>query len=134
MGGFFRRVSLRDLGLRVQFGHSGGEVCMHKQAGHQNFVVIHVNGIHRVAVDFCGCKVGFDRFRQVLRMSWWPATPLEPQSCATMELLRLFHIMNLQGRINAFDFYKGLEAMSDPSKLYPLPVRTFFVLLDCRGV
>ncbi|KII83256.1 hypothetical protein PLICRDRAFT_119572 [Plicaturopsis crispa FD-325 SS-3] len=132
VGGFFRRVSLRDLGLRVQFGHSGGEVCMHKQAGHQNFVVIHVNGIHRVAVDFCGCKVGFDRFRQVLRMSWWPATPLEPQSCATMELLRLFHIMNLQGRINAFDFYKGLEAMSDPSKLYPLPDRRQALMIMIR--
>ncbi|KII90795.1 hypothetical protein PLICRDRAFT_67573, partial [Plicaturopsis crispa FD-325 SS-3] len=130
--GFFRRVRLRELGLRVQLGHSDGRICPHRQSGHQNFIVIHTNGIHRVAVDFCGCEPGFDRFRQVLRRAWWPATPLEPQSCATMEVLRLFHTVNLQGRISAFDFYKSLELMTNPNRLNPLPDRLAVFMIIIR--
>ena len=54
-GLFFQWSSLKTLGLHVQLGHPPGRFCPTKEAGHQNFMVINVNGIHSAAVDFCHC-------------------------------------------------------------------------------
>ncbi|KAJ7798666.1 hypothetical protein B0H14DRAFT_2286190, partial [Mycena olivaceomarginata] len=75
-GSHFRRTSLRALGLRVQFGHAPGEFCVSLEPGRSEFVVLHYNGIHEVAVDFCGCEHqgqvgGMDT--QLLRKGWYPA-------------------------------------------------------------
>ena len=54
---------------------------------------------------------------------WYPATVGEPKTCATFEVMRKFHVENLQGNITPYDFYKSLEAMSDPWQSTQLPVR-----------
>ncbi|KAJ8596339.1 hypothetical protein M405DRAFT_702942, partial [Rhizopogon salebrosus TDB-379] len=54
---------------------------------------------------------------QLLRVHWFPATPLEPQTCATFDVLRLFHTVNLQGHLSGYDFYKSLEFMTNPTGL-----------------
>ncbi|KAJ7138998.1 hypothetical protein C8R44DRAFT_528985, partial [Mycena epipterygia] len=64
------------LGLWVQLGHSIFSTCGTPVPGHQEFTVLHTNGLHRVAVDFCGCAewhlAGTPR-QQLLRMSWFPS-------------------------------------------------------------
>jgi hypothetical protein len=40
----------------------------------------------------------------------------------TMEVLRTFHILNLQARIPPTEFYHSLERMSDGQGLMELPV------------
>lgn len=57
-----------------------------------------------------------------MRIGWYPATPLEPQTCATIEVLRLFHMLNLQGKLPAFAFYKSLELVTDNTGLLEVPV------------
>ncbi|KZP08258.1 hypothetical protein FIBSPDRAFT_761714, partial [Athelia psychrophila] len=52
----------------------------------------------------------------------YPATPIKPQMCATMEVLQLFHYMNLQGKLTAFTFYRLLEYMTDSMGLDHPPV------------
>lgn len=118
-GAFFERLHLRDLGLRIQLNHPPGEICQWRVAGHKHFVVLHTNGIHFVHVDFCGCSPTIPHRSQLLRASWWPAMPLEPQTCATLGLLNQFHLLSLQGKTSAFDFYRSLEYVFEngPGKL-----------------
>ncbi|KAJ7201967.1 hypothetical protein B0H12DRAFT_1036111, partial [Mycena haematopus] len=75
-GVYFVKTSLRDQGLRIQFGHSPRHRCSNPQAGHSDFVVLHDNGIHKVHVDFCGCDTGdrVEHHLQLLRAGWYPAT------------------------------------------------------------
>ncbi|KAF8142768.1 hypothetical protein K438DRAFT_1475084, partial [Mycena galopus ATCC 62051] len=75
-GIFFAKTSLKKVGLRIQFGHPPREVCHNPQPGHTDFVVLHDNGIHTVAVDYCGCDSAqrAEPYIQLLRAGWYPAT------------------------------------------------------------
>lgn len=84
-------------------------------------MVIHTNGIHMVGVDFCRCR-GVPHHKQLLRIAWWPATPLAPKTCATMECLRQFHLLNLQANVTAFGYYSALQHLSDNVGLEQFPV------------
>jgi hypothetical protein len=116
------------MGLRVQLGHRVGETCDAPQAGHKDFAVIHTNSIHPVALDYCGCRdehiVG-SRRQQLLRRSWYPATHKEPKTCSTIVGLDTFHIMTLQGKVTAYDYYSGLEKLTDNTGLVKVRVRVF---------
>lgn len=91
-------------------------------AGTKDFIVVHVNGIHQVSLDFCGCYTHAEHWCQLLRFGWYPATPINPQTCATIHVLRDFHVKNLQGKISAHDFYQSLVRMTDGYGIEPIPV------------
>ena len=120
-GLFFQRSTLKELGLRVQLGHAPGQYCPTREAASKDFVVIHTNGIHLVNVDYCRCH-SLSHRTQLLQVAWWPATPLDPQTCATMEVLRHFQILNLQGKLTGFSFYRALEYQTDNTGLNKPPV------------
>lgn len=88
-------------------------------------MVFHTNGIHCVSLDFCGCSNAAPDCRQILEAGWFPATPLEPQTCATNACLRQFQTLNLQGNISPYDYYTALELMTDPLQTLNLPVSIF---------
>jgi len=98
--------------------------CPHRELGHSKFVVIVSNGIHSVNVDFCGCPGHPEHFVQLLEIRWWPSTPITPQTAATMDVLRFFHVMNLQARLAPTDFYRALERLTDGQGLTEVPVRS----------
>lgn len=127
---FFHKVTLQSLGLRVQLGHQMGTLCPFCTRGHKDFVVLHLNGIHVINLDFCGCPGALPFRNQLLEMGWWPSTPLEPQSAATMDVLRSFHIWNLQGHIAPTDFYRGLEQITCGDGLVSLPVSFSLLMLE----
>lgn len=67
-GDYFKHVTLKSLGLHVQLGHPPGSVCYNrKPAAGNDFVVIDVNGIHEVNLDFCGCVRAQTHYKQPLR-------------------------------------------------------------------
>jgi len=127
-GSFFQRITLRDLGLHVQLGHAFGESCPTWLAANATFHVIHSNGIHHVAINQCRCH-GIPLYKQLLRIGWWPATPLNPRSAATFEVLRHFHLLNLQGKVTGYSFYQTLVYQTDNTGLNPPPVRSRVPLL-----
>lgn len=132
--GFFQRTTLQTLGLRIQLGHPLGQSCPFRARAHQNFVVIHVNGIHLINLDFCACSGSPTPREQLLEVGWWPSTPLEPQSAASMAVLRSFHTWNLQGQISSTDFYRGLEQMTCGNGLSSVPVSIYlFVAWNHHG-
>ncbi|EMD36180.1 hypothetical protein CERSUDRAFT_24966, partial [Gelatoporia subvermispora B] len=110
-GRYFERLSLHELSLVVQLGHRPRSSCLASTP--RNMTIVHVNGIHRVKARFCECDVSVERWQQCIRMGWWPATVLEPETCFTLALMRLFHTLNLQGNITAYDFYRTLEGLTD---------------------
>jgi len=121
----FHRVTFKDLGLRVQLGHPIGDPCPYRESGHTKFMVIARNSIQHVNVDFCACPGHPPHFVQCLEMRWWPSTPISPQTVATMDVLRSFHVMNLQARLAPTDFYRSLERLTDGHGLATIPVSEF---------
>ncbi|TDL13658.1 hypothetical protein BD410DRAFT_735054 [Rickenella mellea] len=118
-GEFFEATSLHDYGLRVQLGHARGSTCTSPRPAPCDFTVIHTNGIHVVTVDYCACRNGDpgDRIQQLLRREWFPASQIEPQTCCTFSVLDLFHVMTLQSKVSAYDFYSALAKLTDMTGL-----------------
>lgn len=115
-GRCFEDVSLALLGLRLQLGHAEGETCAAPQAGNVDFSVVHVNGLHAVAVDFCNCKPAASAIphrEQLLQRGLLPATIRDPQTCCTFEVLNQFQLVTLQGKLTGYDYYTSLERMTD---------------------
>ncbi|KAI0054692.1 hypothetical protein BV25DRAFT_1873293 [Artomyces pyxidatus] len=113
-GKFFEPHSLEKAGLRVQLGHDG-QACPMPHFRKSPISVIHTNGFHSVAINFCDCgRAGSSRrIVQLLRARWWPATVNRPQTVTTFAVLKLFHALTLQGKVNAYDFYMGLVRLTD---------------------
>ncbi|KAJ7211675.1 hypothetical protein GGX14DRAFT_564905 [Mycena pura] len=122
--GYFQPCSLVSISpsLRFQLGHPPGEDCDFRDGPHK-FVVLDNNGIHELAVDICGCIGAPSIMDQLLNIGWFPAAVKEPETCATLSLLRRFHTLNLQGRVPAYDFYNALEVLSDRAGMRNLPDR-----------
>ncbi|KAG6805471.1 hypothetical protein H0H92_015245, partial [Tricholoma furcatifolium] len=127
----FKKVSLASLGFRVQLGH-GGQPCVFSRPAHKDLLIFHTNGIHSILVDYCGCNADYSLQKQMMDVAWFPATPLEPQTCATFSLLHEFHALNLQGKVSGYDFYKTLVHLTDGSGLRKLPDRLQQFMLIIR--
>jgi len=65
------KIALKELGLRVQLGHSQANSVQRENAC-KDFVVIHTNGIHLVNVDYCVATRS--PIAPLLRTAWWPST------------------------------------------------------------
>ncbi|KAG2092145.1 uncharacterized protein F5147DRAFT_748044 [Suillus discolor] len=83
-GQYFERTSLKDIGLRVQLGHSD-MTCACPVRGHTDFLVLHVNGIHRV----------------------------NPQTACTRQVLEHFLLLTWSSKVSAFEYYQTLERLTD---------------------
>ncbi|KAJ3535047.1 hypothetical protein NM688_g7034 [Phlebia brevispora] len=120
-GHFFELTSLKNIGFILQLGHSSGS-CKNPVAGPCDFVVIHTNGLHEVAVQFCMCEnvqVAGNRLQQLLRLELYPATISMPSTCATFRALDHYHLLTLQSKIPGYDYYLSLEYLSNNAGLGP---------------
>ncbi|KAJ6456814.1 hypothetical protein C8R47DRAFT_1227696 [Mycena vitilis] len=117
------RTKLKELGLRVQLGHPPGSICTRRYSARTDFVLYDLSGVHEINVDFCGCDPQVEPHVQLLRACWWPATVLMPNTCATLAVLRLFHVINCLGKLSAYDFLRGLEVCTNHDGLDKPPDR-----------
>ncbi|KAJ7030498.1 hypothetical protein C8F04DRAFT_1263797 [Mycena alexandri] len=121
--GFFRPTTLDELGLRIQLGHAPGSYCPKATSAHKDFVLMDTLGIRTVKLNFCGCDSTVTHRQQLMRACLWPATSLDPQTCATFNAIRLFEVQNCLGKISAYDFVRSLELLSNADGLTPPPYR-----------
>ncbi|KAG1856534.1 hypothetical protein C8R48DRAFT_608216, partial [Suillus tomentosus] len=120
-GLFFQRIKLKTLGLRVQLGHTPSDRCYNPRPSKgDDFVVIDINGIHEIGLDFCGCETAQVRYKQLSRARWYPATTTEPQTGATFNVLEHFHLLSYESKISAYEFFHGLARRTDNSGLSPI--------------
>ncbi|KAJ3765551.1 hypothetical protein FB446DRAFT_709371 [Lentinula raphanica] len=76
-------------------------------------------------VEYCSCPNQFlagEYWQQLLRHRWFPATHIDPQTAATYQVMNMFHVLTLQGKVTMYDFYAGLEKMTDNAALITLPM------------
>ncbi|KAG1894399.1 uncharacterized protein F5891DRAFT_1130931 [Suillus fuscotomentosus] len=113
----FENTSLKSLSLRIQLSHHVGEHCYNpvSTAFHNDFVVLDTNGVHSVAVDFCGCETAQSLTTQLLCVQWFPATSLNPKTAGTFRLLYHFHILTFESKALAFECWQTLSRLSDNS-------------------
>ncbi|KAJ7062443.1 hypothetical protein B0H15DRAFT_794789, partial [Mycena belliarum] len=123
-GEFWDDVTLTSLGLVYQVGH-GGLPCPRPEPAERTMVVVHTNGIHIVDFHYCGCDLSdrANHLAQLMGTAWYPATTIEPATCATFEALELFRLLNVVGNLNVHDFVGSLERRTDATKIRPVPDR-----------
>ncbi|THU75672.1 hypothetical protein K435DRAFT_558574, partial [Dendrothele bispora CBS 962.96] len=120
-GRFFKKVSLRRLGLVVQLGHQDGSECPTPILGPSKFIVVHENGVHRVSLRYCGCEASISsstgimhhKWEQLMRNRWFPATHTRPKTACTFQMLQCFHMLTLSGKLTAYDYYGGLVKLTN---------------------
>lgn len=79
-------------------------------------LVIDVNGVHYVTVQFCSCTgaAGWvESYRQLLRVGWYPASFQKPKTAFTFDVLDTYHKLALQGKLNLHDFYSAILQKTD---------------------
>ncbi|KAH9906093.1 uncharacterized protein B0H18DRAFT_1132034 [Fomitopsis serialis] len=109
-----RRITLKQLGLRIQLGHAVGDLCANPQrAFGDDFVVLDVSGIHEVALDYCGCEGEETKPIQLLRSRLLPATSVDPKTAATFRLMEHYHVLHNQTKASGFEFYNTLLRLTD---------------------
>ncbi|KAF8886274.1 hypothetical protein CPB85DRAFT_1378102 [Mucidula mucida] len=128
-GTYFEPATLAEIGLTVQLGHLGGHLCPSPHVTTNSFTVVHTNGVHCVNLHFCGCTTAdSDYYAQLLQSSLYPATPQQPQTAVSFDLLRLMHSLNCTGKLPAWDLWKLLETMTE-ERTHVAPPNRYKVLL-----
>lgn len=126
-GYFFQASSLTDLGLFLLLGHDG-HPCPIPTNIYTRMTILHVNGIHTMNVKFCTCArpTPPPRRVQLLQARLFPATVVQPQTCATFEVLRHAHLLTLQSKISAHNYYSTLERLTDNAGITTIKVHVIF--------
>lgn len=135
-GNFWDRTTLIHLGLVYQFGHFGG-TCPKPMPQNAPLTVLSMTGQHRVKVAYCGCSsatvpVTPER-EQCLRARWFPASVISIRTVVALDCLEVFHHLNLEGKLAAYEFYNMLSHRTDntevnPPKVFHLP---YFSRVSC---
>ncbi|KAJ3509357.1 hypothetical protein NLJ89_g5259 [Agrocybe chaxingu] len=113
-GKYFEKTSLKALGFRLQLGHPADGRCLLPERAHNDsFVVIDADGIHEIALDYCGCAQSIPKVTQLLRARLFPSTNTYPQTAATFRVLETFQMLSFTSKISGFEFYRALSQRTD---------------------
>lgn len=121
-GKYWEKVSLTSLGLVYQLGH-GGLPCTYPEDRIRTMTVLD-REMHTVKFRYCACRLSNapDHVTQLLRNRWFPATTIEPETCATFDVLDFLRLASVHANVSTHNFHKVLHALSDPLRLKWLPV------------
>ncbi|KZP28679.1 hypothetical protein FIBSPDRAFT_728847 [Athelia psychrophila] len=111
-GTYFADESLQNIGLEVQVGHEDTD-CNNPIPKSITFEVVDMSGQHTVTLSFCGCPGAAHPRVQLLRIGWFPASVDRPNTAFTFDMLNTFQLLNLQGKLSAYDFYHSLLHKTD---------------------
>ena len=72
-------------------------------------IIIDRNGIHEVALNYCGCEGAKSAEIQLLRSSLYPVTSMNPKSAATFRVMKFFHLLSFESKCSGYEFYNTLS-------------------------
>jgi hypothetical protein len=93
--------------------------CTNPIPCHTQMLVIHTNGIHDVAIQYCDCTRKIPYHLQLLRRGIFPASQQSVRTCASFELLDMLHTFSLTTKASTYDFYRGLEKLTNNTGINP---------------
>ncbi|KAK7019477.1 CxC2 domain-containing protein [Favolaschia claudopus] len=123
-GCYWTTVTLSSLDLVYQLGH-GGWPCPHPAPATRSMVVLDFPHIHEVKFRYCACDLSdrANNFEQLLRNAWYPATTVDPGTCATFATLEVFRLLTVIGALSVLDFVGTMEKSTNPSGVDSVPDR-----------
>ncbi|KIJ10048.1 hypothetical protein PAXINDRAFT_62764, partial [Paxillus involutus ATCC 200175] len=77
------------------------------------FVVVDTHDVHVLSLNFCNCEKSQGYIQQLLRISWYPATSSRPRTAATFRVLEHFHLLSLESKVSAYEYYNTLARLVD---------------------
>ncbi|KAJ7017143.1 hypothetical protein C8F04DRAFT_979864 [Mycena alexandri] len=114
-----------SLGLVYQIGHHGFP-CEFPDVV-RTMVVLDLSGVHKISYRYCGCiksaRSVNGTLGQLLGNGWYPASTIDPHTCATLDTLETFRLLNVVGNVNVQDFVGTLERKTDPLRVGEAPDR-----------
>ena len=115
--GFWEKVGLADLGLRLHLGH-GSQKCPIASNGPREMTIVHEHGISTILIQFCEClhhhtSLATPDSLQLLRYGLFPGSWERPRTAFTVQILKSFHLLALQSQITAHDFMRYLRRKTD---------------------
>ena len=122
---------LKQLGLVVQVGHDD-MLCYCPEHGHTNFLVIDINGIHPVSINFCGCEQWISHCQQLLQCAWYPSTVHNPRTACTRRVLDHFLRLTWLSKVSAYEYYHMLECLMDNTGINILKVCVTTLSQPCQ--
>jgi hypothetical protein len=96
-----------------------------------------MNGWHKVRVHFCTCDTDIpwnERYRQLLRMRWYPASFSRPRTAFSFDVLETYHKLALQGKLNLYDFYHAIMQKSDNQGRLKTMVSNMLICVSRYGI
>ncbi|KAK7008533.1 CxC2 domain-containing protein [Favolaschia claudopus] len=117
-GEFWVPITLAKLGVVYQMGHAGFP-CPFPDTMIHNLTVIEAPIIHQIRISYCKCSKSdmADNLEQLIRNGWYPATVIDPGTCATFRTLESYRLYNVVGNLNVRDFTTSIERATDPSAM-----------------
>ena len=115
----------------MHLGHNG-QPCPRLATLGRPVTIVHTNGFHKLNVAFCKCAMyGGESYgdrsdrNQLLRAGLFPATPHQPATAFTFDVLKDFHLLTTQGKLTGYDFYETLISKTDNTGIDPPKVGFF---------
>ncbi|KAK6984039.1 CxC2 domain-containing protein [Favolaschia claudopus] len=123
-GGYWTAVTLSALDLVYQVGH-GGWPCPHPAPTTRSMVVLDFPHVHEVKFRYCACDLSdrANNLQQLLRNAWYPATTVDPGTCATFATLEVFRLLSVIGSLSVLDFVGTMEKTTNMSGVELVPDR-----------
>ncbi|KAG2355521.1 hypothetical protein BDR07DRAFT_1453748 [Suillus spraguei] len=119
-GYYFEDTTLKYLGLRIQLGHPVGERCFNQsKAFDDDFVILDINHVHEVALDFCKCSCAQSHTTQIFQARLYPATSSNPKSAATFRVLQHFQMLTFESKASTFEYWQTLARLTDNTGIKP---------------
>jgi hypothetical protein len=113
----------------VYLGHHGDR-CPTPREFRRNFTIVHTTGVHTVNVSFCGCSsTDSHACTQLLRSGLLPASVDMPRTAFSFDMLDEFHLLTLQAKTSAFDYYMATAHKTDNVGILNQKVRMSKTLL-----
>jgi hypothetical protein len=85
-------------------------------------VIVLINGFHNTSVEFCACNSAAALPYQLIDAGLFPATLEQPETAFTFELLDAFQKLSLRSKINAYDYHRSLQEMTNAAFVHDVPV------------
>lgn len=113
--GWFHSAALCNLGMVATLGHPMGD-CPSRAPSRSfdtHIDVVHINGVHQIALSFCGCLNAGDKFVQLLRHRLFPSTAAQPRLAFTFDFLRSFDVHTLVAKTSAYDYMRAVQRITN---------------------